>query len=294
MFQSAIYMDGENEAEISVKLKKLLNEMSASWTGALPKQIPVMPENLSAEKLQKEYKTRTTIPLGLYYENIQTASMDLSVKYSMIISGTIKSGKSAQLARMIGMIHEIRPEDKIYIFDGVKESLKSSREIAYQYGRSDDAIKMKEMLDEIVNMLNQRKNGQNRARKAAGDFFDEKEYIKNTEQICIFIDDLKEFVDEVEDESKNSMERICRLAQNLGVIVFAACRVADLEKYNAIESLTRVLVSNQQAMIMSGSAAVYTMFDNDLAYNEKNVELENGDAYLYCEGKCSRIRRADD
>lgn len=46
------------------------------------------------------------------------------------------------------------------------------------------------------------------------------------------VDDLKEFVDTVEEGDQRSLERICRLAGQLGVVVIAAGRAADLAKYS--------------------------------------------------------------
>lgn len=146
------------------------------------------------------------------------------------------------------------------------------------------------MLNEIVELLNTRKRAQNKARAVNPESFDEDMFVQDYEQICIFIDDLKEFIDSVTDECKTSMERICRLAQKLGVLVFAAGRAADISRYNEIESLTRVLVGNQKGVVVSGSASLFGFFQNDLKYNEKNVELQEGEAYFFDNGKCRKIK----
>ena len=62
------------------------------------------------------------------------------------------------------------------------------------------------------------------------------------------------------------MERICRLATDFGVIVTAAGRMADIAKFNEIETLTRLIVSYQNGIAMNGTPAQHTYFSNDLKF----------------------------
>ena len=149
---------------------------------------------------------------------------------------------------------------------------------------------MTEMLAELIEHLNVRKRAQNQARQVEGDSFDEKAFISTYAMLCIVIDDLKEFGDAVSDANKNSMERICRLAQNLGVIVLAAGRMSDMAKYNEVESLTRVIISNQNGIAVAGTPAQMSFFQNNLKYTEKDAEPGEGNGYLFINGKCSRIK----
>ena len=147
-----------------------------------------------------------------------------------------------------------------------------------------------QLLSEIVDQLNLRKRAQNQARAMAGDSFSEQEFIRDYDQICIFIDDLREFVDEADNDNKHSMERICRLAQGLGVLVFAAGRVSDLERYNEIESLTRAIVGGQLAVGLGAGAAVHSFLRNDLSYKEKEQEPGEGAGLFFDGGHCVRIK----
>lgn len=290
IFQAAIYMDGKKERERSEKLQALFATMNSRWSGARPRTIPVMPQTVRAEDMSAAYTERDRIPVGVGYADISVCCADMKEQYGLIVSGTIGSGKSRYLESIIQMIHSRRPEDKIYIFDGLQGTLSRHESIVHMYGKCSQEEQTTQMLNEIVDMLNIRKRAQNKARAAEEGDFDEDAFIQNYEQICVFIDDLKEFVDTVSDENKNSMERICRLAQKLGVLVFAAGRVTDISRYNEIESLTRVLVSNQKGIAVSGSASLLTFFQNDLKYNEKNVELQAGEAYFFDNGKCRKIK----
>ena len=176
------------------------------------------------------------------------------------------------------------------MFDGQKGSLKSLASMVTTYGMAGQQEQVTRMLEEIVEMLNVRKRAQNQARSMAGDTFLEQEFIGAYDQICIFIDDLKEFVDAVDNNNKNSMERICRLAQGLGVLVFVAGRVSDIERYNEIESLTRAIVANQNGVGLGGSASIHTFLRNDLNYKEKELEAGEGNGYFFDDGHCCKIK----
>ena len=86
------------------------------------------------------------------------------------------------------------------------------------------------------------------------------------------------------------MERICRLAQNLGVVVITAGRIADLSKYNEIESLTRVIIGNQNGLALSDTPATYNYFQNNLKYNEKDVPAGEGNGFVFNNGKCYKVK----
>ena len=290
VFQAAMYMDGETDLDRSNGVQELFDRMNACWSGSLPRHIPVMPETVHLDDVLSDYTCRTSVPLGFSYETISPVRTDLQDRYCFVISGTFGSGKSHCLSTIAHLIHRKNPQDKIYIFDSMRASLADCESISYRYGIFNQDQQMSLMLNEIVEMLNQRKRAQNRKRAQQPQGLDEVAFIQDYEQICIFIDDLKDFVENISGANGASMERICRLAQNLGVLVFAAGRVMDLSKLNQTESLTRELIRNQKGLAISGNASLHEFFLNNLKFNEKSQELQEGDAYLYDNGICQRIK----
>lgn len=291
-FQAAMYIDGENDKEKVDNLKKLISNMNSAWTGKRPKIIPVMPESVSLDKMMSEYKRRTIIPVGIDHENIETAYVDLTDNYSMLVTGSMNSGKSETLVKLFNII-SLMKGTKTFVFDSSSSSLGKIKDMAYKYSVSNDDAQVSAMLSELVEHLNVRKRAQNQARKDQGGTLDEKQFILDYELLCIIVDDIKDFVDSVSDASKNSMERICRLAQNLGVIFICAGRMADVSKYNEIESLTRVIVANQIGITTGGSPAQFGFFQNNLKYNEREIEVGEGNGLLYQNGKCMKIKKID-
>lgn len=264
--------------------------MNAAWTGSRPKPIPVMPETVTYEDMVSNYSIRTLIPVGINCEDIRTSYVDLSTNYSLLISGSVRSGKTRKLAQVTGMVAATFEDSKIFVFDSPAKALQGIQDSVHKYACVEDDTAVTSMLEELVGYLNERKKAQNQARQIDGGAFNEKTFISNYELLCIVIDDLKEFVDKVSDSSKNTMERICRMAQDLGVIVLCSGRMSDIAKYNEIESLTRVIVANQNGLVMNGSPAQHEYFQNNLKFTERDMEAGEGLSYQFSGGKCIKIK----
>ncbi len=288
-FQSALCARGLSDRDMSINLQGVISKMNSVWSGNRPKPIPVMPDKVTVKMLSEQYFDRTILPVGIDYGNINTAYFDLSQNYSLLISGSIQSGKSEILRLLTGEISEKFADAKIFVFDSHKTPLPDTENV-YRYGSVKDDGYVTSALKELVEYLNERQKAINLEKKINGSDIDEKSFILNYELLCIVIDDLKDFVDSVSDANKLSMERICRLAKHLGVIIMCAGRLADITKYNEIESLTRVVVANQNGLALDGSPAQYGFFQNNLKYNERDIELEEGNAYMFIGGKCSKIK----
>lgn len=291
-FQAAMFANGDTDREKMLSLKALTAQMNAKWQGVRPLPIPVMPETVSMESMQAAYVTRSVVPIGVCCEDIRTAFVDLTERYALMIAGSVHSGKSAMLRRVAQTVVSRFPQTKLYVFDGSTGAQQALAADAHKYAAVSDAAAVTEMLQEIVGFLNERKNAQNRARQIDGDAFDENRFIADYELLCIAVDDLKEFVDTVSDADRNTMERICRLAQGLGVMVLAAGRMGDIAKYNEIESLTRCIIANQNGLVTDGTPAQHSYFQNDLKYSERDTEAGEGYTYLFSDGKCLKIKPA--
>ena len=289
-FQTALSASGENDREIMLAVKELAAKMNAAWTGSRPKPIPVMPETVTYEDMASDYSVRTLIPVGINCEDIRTSFVDLSTNYSLLISGSVHSGKTRKLAQITGMVASVFADSKIFVFDSPAKALQGIQDSVHKYACVEDDATVTTILDELVGHLNERKKAQNQARQIEGEAFNEKTFISNYELLCIVIDDLKEFVDKVSDSSKNTMERICRMAQDLGVIVLCSGRMSDIAKYNEIESLTRVIVANQNGLVMNGSPAQHEYFQNNLKFTERDMEAGEGLSYQFANGKCIKIK----
>lgn len=288
-FQSAMYAEGEDDAERAERIREIASEMNAAWKGKRPRAIPVMPGEITMQMMEECHTVRNHLPVGMCYSDIQPAVLDLSSQYCVMVSGESAREKSQMLCKIATMISHKSGQDKIYVIDSEKEMLKEIRNLASSYTVDSEESGVSKIMNEVVEMLNQRKRAQNQGR-AENPSFDEESFIAPYEQICIFIDDIREFVDAVTEEDHNSMERICRLAEGLGVLVFAGGMSGDIAKYNEIESLTQAIVSAQKGIVAGGAPNSYSFFHNSLKYSEKAIEAGEGNGYLFDGGKCEKIK----
>ncbi|PHL17176.1 hypothetical protein CQR39_14410, partial [Enterococcus faecium] len=138
---------------------------------------------------------------------------DLSEQYSFVVSGN-DTGKNSQiLLDVVNMIHLKAPQDKIFVIDSNTRKMDAVQNDVHFYAVNSEEDRMTQVMEEIVQYLNERKRAQNAARAVSTDSFDEESFIQDYEQLCIFVNNLKEFVDSVSEDNLRSMERICRLAQ---------------------------------------------------------------------------------
>ena len=229
------------------------------------------------------------VAAGMSYDTIEQVGFDLSERYSLLITGPSHCGKSFVLHNIMHYLSVSTDNTQIVVLDSKSGKLAAAEKDVLWYAADNDDGKLTEIMSYLVNQLNMRKKQQIAAKKEQASL-DEKEYALNFEQIAIFVDDLKEFVDEVSDANRNTMERICRMAENLGVIVICAGRMSDIAHYNEIESLTRVIVANQNALVLTGSPSQYPFLRSNLKYSEKELDAGEGNGYLFTNGTCRKIK----
>ena len=289
VFQAAIPFRCSGDREANDYIQRESAQKNAGWNGPRPKAIPVMPEILTWDMLNNIVNDRRMLPAGMAYDTIEPLAFDLSCDYSLLVTGPPHSGKSDMLIKMMSYFSRSTSDTSFVILDSKAGRLSQSDVTTSYYAVSNDHEKITEIMNDLVAQLNTRKKQQNAAKKENPDL-DEKQFALGFEQIAIFVDDIKEFVDEVSDENRNTMERICRMAEGLGVIVVCAGRSSDVAHYNEIESLTRVIVANQNGLVLSGTPAQYPFFRSNLKYSEKEIEAGEGNGYAFVGGSCRKLK----
>lgn len=289
VFQAAVPFTGVSDREANDMIRQECMRLSASWNGPRPKTIPVMPEHFGWEMMNHAFAQRFMAPAGMAYDTVEPVAYDLSERYSLLITGPSHCGKSKMLFNMMRYLTDNTENTRLIVLDSKSGKLSESKKDALLYAVDNDEEKVSEMMTYLVDQLNTRKKQQMAAKKSQP-ALDEKEYALRFDQLAVIIDDLKEFVDEVSDTNRNTMERICRMAENLGVIVICGGRVSDISQYNEIESLTRVIVANQNATVLAGSPAQYPFLRSNLKYSEKEIEAGEGNGFMFADGSCRKIK----
>ena len=289
-FQVSMYEEGLNDKQRNDNLKVRVEKLNREWAGNRPAAIPVMPDVISTNMMMEHYRDRLVLPVGIIRSDIKTAFVDLTENYGFIITGESADTMSKVTVNISSIILNKHEDTILYVFDSEKQRLENLKNKAAHYSVHNDDESVSNSLKDIIAHLNKRKDEQKAAKKASEGGFSEKDFIKDYPLILVLIDDIKSYVDEVTNDNVNSMERICRLAQHLGVIVIANGSITNIAKNNEIDTLTRSIVSYQNGLAVSGTPNQITFFRNNLKYNEKDVVLEAGSGYLFVNGDCKSIK----
>ena len=275
-FQAALPFMEETEAKQSARIKAVAETMSNAWKGRSPKRIPVMPEKISFQELGTEQLPRHCIPLGIRYGGLETAVLDLSEDYCFLIAGAEGSGRKEFLEALADRLRRRGEENQVYWFD---------------FGQEDPGTE--ERLEEVVQELNVRKKAQSRARRKAqeeGEDFSGGAFLASFCQMVIAIADLKRPAEDGDSPARAVMERICRQAKDLGVIVMAAGDTEEIAALCTSDSLTQAILSSGKALGIGGKGSSYSFLPWDLGVQEKEVEIGKENGYLFDGGHCVKIK----
>ncbi len=283
-FQTAIYADGATDRERTVALKKLCESMNHNWTGRRPEPIPVMPDVVDMELMLQRYEKRDKLPIAIDRTDVKTSYVDLSQFLAMLVAGNPNSGKSSFLLTLSKMIRTRYSDTLFYVFDSDNTSLKELKEGSVCYAGSKDDPGVTDGVQKLIAILTERKQKKDEAASSGAP-----DPVSEMPMICIVIDDLVEFVTDISDANRDAMARICRLSKGYGLILLSAARINDVVKAG-FDPLVKTVVDCQNALAVSGTPKQHIYLANDLAYNEKDKELEEGSGYLYYQGSCKTVK----
>lgn len=290
MIQASLYKDGENEFKRSRNLLETAQAMSDVYQGPGAKKIPIMPEVINMADLLGWYKQKNILPLGLSYKDMEPVYTDLSGNYTFLVSGMAHSGKSRYLENMAGLMKQKYPEMQLYVFDGLRSSLADCEEYATGYSKCSDDSKVTEIIGEIVTELSQRRVNLKNA--SLGLAFNQEDWTAEQTLIGIIIDDVSEFMKNVNEGNKKKLRAISKQAQGLGVVMLMAGRVGDLQNLNEENPIVHDWIVAQKGLVFSGTVGMHSFFENSLSYQEKGTPLKEGEAYLVDKGELIKMKPA--
>jgi len=263
-FQTALSVKADNDADYINLLKSECNEISKSWVGALPLQIPIMPTIVTSDHIKNV--PNEFIALGLTSE-IEPVLFNLENEYA-IISGTDVSGKTT-LLRQFAAIEGKDNNAQIYWLGimGTKPIKEGVRIIC-------DSIEMESVIQEIYTEVEKRYNSGN------------SEY-----PIVVLIDDLGAFCKSVSTETKEKIDEMMRMFKNCGFYLYATGNCRDIiELYNDSEPMIPTLVGANSSIVLGGSFSEHDIFDTNLGYSDRDIELPSFYGYFNVKGKTTKFK----
>lgn len=293
-FQTAFYASGDNDKMRNENLKNMIEKLNKEWRGNRPLPIPVMPDQVTSDMMMESYREKTSIPVGISRADIKTVHVDLSERYVFLVTGdSVNDGISRTVSGLVNMVTSKFEDTLLYVFDSERQGLEGLRSLSSFYSINNDSDSVTSSLNDIVSKLNDRKNKQKAAKNSNDGTFSERVFIEDYPLILIAVDEIGSFQETVSNADVDSMERICRWAKDLGVIVFVGGITDNVMKYSSISSMVSAIVNNQNALQITGTPNQLSCYTNKLKYNEKDVPLESGSGYLYINGDCKAVKYID-
>lgn len=287
-FQTAIYVvSGDDTAGNSI-LDALKEKMEPFSQGIRAKAIPVLPKEVKTEEMLGVYKERERIPVGIRFDNCEPACIDLSQRFTGIISGQ-NVYETEDMLRSVLDILISRNDNEIHLFDKKSKTLADYQDKVSYYSADYDSSSLKDNVNSIIDVMEWREEERDRIFEEEGNFNKER-FLAQNKQVCIVFNDVVTFADSVDDNVRDTLECMCRLSKDLGLVAIATAGEEGLLNNSINEPLAKTLIASQNALIVTGKAERYNCFKNNLSYEEKKAELADDEALLIENGRAVKVR----
>lgn len=277
-FQTAFYCGGNDDDERSGRLIELAHAMSASWKGARPKAIPIMPEYFTSDDMARLCTDEAVIPLGYAVDDISTACANMKERFCFLVTGEKHCGKSAVLRSIAHIASSVNPRSELCVLDSGRGGLAALQDTAAIYARDNDAAALSSAIDSIVTKLSARLEALNTVYETS---------------LYIFIDDLMEFIVNISNEDRASL--LDNLTGGIGAYVIAAGCYDDIYKLKTGDIFTAAIVAQQNGLGIGETLTPSTLsfFAAQPDQSQKYTALGAGIGMLYEGSRCRRIKLAE-
>ncbi|MFZ5989245.1 MAG: type VII secretion protein EssC, partial [Bacillota bacterium] len=296
-FQTALAIGGETEAERTEKLKKLFDTIKRSWQGPKAKPIPIMPSEVTLDKLYKstdvmEYlKDKTmTIPIGLTDEDIEPMYLNLYDTPNLIVTGQFQSGKTCFLKTLTAALTKYNTPDSlnIYIVDSSSMGLYTFKQLPHVKAYITESLQLSDIVNELKNILEQRKIETNKARVASNGLFDEKTHLARYSSHVMIIDDYSEFLQTANLETKDNLEQILKRYRKLGFYLILTGISSDIS--SSYEGFIKALKELQTGIVF-GNASDQQIFSRP-PLGDSSRSMQPGEGYFVSRGRYLKMKSA--
>ena len=276
-FQTALAVDEINEAERVKHIRADFRKMAEAWKGAVPENLPVIPEDMDIESviLNDDYINAINagkIPVGYDTEEISLISLDFDNNYVFNVIGDSETGKSTVLANVI----RTNVKREVWLIDSREESIRK----LLRYKNIVQYANNSEKISELVYSLALEMNKRHEKFKEYSGKISKSEFIKqyyNDNEILLIIDDFDYLFNMFSDTSLEIFRKTLDNAVGLGMNLFVGFNAKAAGKYRSqgFEKIFR----NERGVVL-GSIDNLTLFNINVPYAVKNkYEMAQGKGF---------------
>ncbi|MBR9694828.1 type VII secretion protein EssC [Bacillus cereus] len=277
LFQAALPFIGESELEYSQQLKTIIQKMNGEWNGEKAKTIPMVPKEIFVEHMVGKLET-AQISAGIETEDIRLQSFSLDEMSHIFIGGRIEGGKTSLLQTLLfTTTYQYSPEKvELYLVDlGERPTgILALGDLPHVKKKVTDAIQLKEMLDELLELINNR--------EAVMPTLDPNVTVEFPyKRIIIAIDDIDQILTvlSTDYEAKNKIELIVQNCKNKGVHFMTAATTSSLNSYSHEKWFAEIRKRSIGYLLGTTQNNDVYFFNMKLPHTEMDQELLSGDGY---------------
>jgi DNA segregation ATPase FtsK/SpoIIIE, S-DNA-T family len=283
-FQTALPIKGETEAERTLNIRKLSEEMKQNWKGKTARQIPIMPETVLYDELlkniAKDIKNQLAVPIGLDFDDLEVQYLDLNNTFHFLIAGKPQSGKSNFLKIILKYFtgNYYNQKVDIYIIDSFsKGEFFEFKDIGKIKFYSDHPKTVNIAISKIITEIESRKKLSTKEIKKSGIKKSENEIYLKFPPIILIIDDYKEFLDSLDEDKKSYIANIITRERLSGFHMIISGLFDDVNY--SYDSIIKSLKSSQNGLLFS-ELSDQQIFNIRVKYSDSTEELLPGEGYI--------------
>jgi len=300
-FQTALPAAGDTEAERTIALKSLIQQMCEAWSGPKAQAIPVLPDVVHLADLLPPTEIwapppkdgSLAVPVGLDVDDLEPMEVDLGDGPLFLLTGPVQSGKTTFLQTWLLALAERFPPERLYLYlvDFRRAGLLPLQRLPQVRAYITDDDRLGEALTEISQALRERRQALEEARQQVGGLLDERTFLARYPALVMAVDDFSTFSAEAQPGSKERLEHMIRRERGLGFRLLVTGSSADVS--SAWEGWVKALKETQIGFLMGSSDHNdLQLFNLRLPTGEAGKMLPPGQGYYARRGRYRRVEAA--
>ena len=234
------------------------------------------PENAAGSSVKTggsfgAYTLRSSIPAGIYAEDMEPAYIDLLDPFILLLSSEKREVNIRFLDRLEQLLGQMEENQIIRMREESKKE------------------ELSQTLLGIVENLQTRLKNRNQHKKESD--FDQQNWLKDYKQICILIEDLKELAGVLSPEENKQLRKVFTKSKDLGIVVLAGVTKADIDDMENLDIATTAAIGAKNALILEGNPVEYRAFTCADYPLQLDADLDEDEIAWFQNGKIHLIRQ---
>ncbi len=269
-FQGAVPIDRDTDAERTKALREMISKMAVAWKGPVAHPIRVLPKVVLLSDLMSPIQTaetnappcvNLTVPLGLYVEELDPLTIDLSNTAGALILGRPKGGKTTLLQTwLIALANVFSPDCmNFYLLDSRRKDLAPLARLPHVQAYSSEPSRSEEIVKGLTQSFHSNENS-----------------IHKPKFTIVAVDGMwSEHSGYVSDTFEENLAELVLSGEERGLRLLLTSNNGDFKKWSP---LAKALIGASDTFLIGHSED--SVVELNIPYGKKNKTLPPGEGYL--------------